>query len=270
MVKEDGYHFLGFSEPNYTQVPNELFDELAPNLTEAELRVLLYVVRRTFGFAKKHDAISVNQMTSGITTSDGRVLDHGTGMSRSAVWRGAKGLVSKGVLAVDRIQSADGEYATNVYRLRFREGVSLLESNPLSPKEQPVSLLERPQKKEVQKKEVQEKEIDPSISPRRRSFEHDEDRTTIQRYVEDLARELNDKANLKASTTRVMKLFRASGLDLMAFLSAMQEARRRTQEHSASIRSTETEGIWPRKRKFAYFLAVLADLVGTTTDQAAD
>ena len=36
-----------------------LFDELLPYLSEAELKVLLYIVRRTFGFKKEADAISV-------------------------------------------------------------------------------------------------------------------------------------------------------------------------------------------------------------------
>jgi hypothetical protein len=259
MARDDLYYFEGFSDPNFTQVPNELFDELAPQLTEAELRVLLYIVRRTFGFGKKDDAISVNQMANGITASDGRVLDYGTGMSRSAVWRGAKGLVSKGILAVDHVQSTDGEYATNIYRLRFREGVSLEKRHPISPKEQPVSLQESTQKKVDQNKAQQEIEIDKSISPRR-TF-GDADRKLIQPFIADLARELNDQAKLSASTTRAVKLFRASRLDHDSFLDAMQEARRRTQEHSANIRNTDSKGVWPRKQKFAYFLAVLQNIV---------
>ena len=43
----DDYRFAGFDEPNYTQVPDALFDELLPHLGDAELRVLLYIVRRT-------------------------------------------------------------------------------------------------------------------------------------------------------------------------------------------------------------------------------
>ena len=44
------FRYEGFSEPNYTPVPDDLFDLIAPNLTESELRVLLYIIRRTFGF----------------------------------------------------------------------------------------------------------------------------------------------------------------------------------------------------------------------------
>ena len=100
MPPDPQYRFRGFREPRYTQIPDEFFDEVAPNLTEAELRVALYVLRRTFGFKKHEDAISLTQMSDGITTKDGRILDCGTGMSRSAVWRGSKGLVEKGILSV--------------------------------------------------------------------------------------------------------------------------------------------------------------------------
>jgi hypothetical protein len=102
--------------------------------------------------------------------------------------------------------------------------------------------------------------IDKSIGQRRVQFE-DKDRSVIQRFVDDIARELNDQASLKASTTSVMKLFRQSNLDLDSFLDAMQEARRRTQEASSSIRSKDNNGMWPRKLKFPYFLSVLNNLI---------
>ncbi|HEY8613625.1 MAG TPA: replication protein, partial [Roseomonas sp.] len=121
MPADPEFRFGGFRLPQYTQTPNEFFDVLAPKLTEAELRVLIYVIRRTFGFHKSADAISVSQMVSGITNAQGEIIDHGTGMSKSAVWRGTKGLLEKGVLQVARLQNPDGEYETNIYSLRFAE-----------------------------------------------------------------------------------------------------------------------------------------------------
>src|SRR5215213_6455512 len=87
--------FDGFGSPNYTQVPDELFDVLAPTLSEAELRVLLYIVRRTFGFKKESDDISLKQLVDGIKTRDGRVLDRGAGVGKTAAIRAVKGLVDK-------------------------------------------------------------------------------------------------------------------------------------------------------------------------------
>ena len=75
MSKAVQKHFKGYSKPNYTPVPDELFDEQLPDLSGAELKVLLYIIRRTFGFKKESDNISLNQMLHGITTKEDVVLD---------------------------------------------------------------------------------------------------------------------------------------------------------------------------------------------------
>ena len=64
--------FLGFTSPSYTQMPDELFDALMVELSRAELKVLLYIIRRTFGFKRDSDTISLSQMLGGLKTSDGR------------------------------------------------------------------------------------------------------------------------------------------------------------------------------------------------------
>lgn len=254
------YRFGGFRAPQYTQTPNEFFDELAPKLTEAELRVLIYVIRRTFGFHKDADAISISQMTNGITASDGAVLDSGTGMSKSAVWRGTKGLVEKGVLQVARVQNPDGEYETNVYSLRFAadEGVTLQKRDPSSAKELPVSLPESRQNKDEQNKD----EKDPSNLRRLPLVEkYDDDRLALLPFAKDLAREMNDQAPLSSTTTRIVNLYRASSLDLDTFIDRLLQARAITQERTGSIR-TRSDGLGP-KPKMAYLLSVLEDITST-------
>ena len=119
LVSDEDFEFSGFSTPNYTPVPDELFDRLLPKLSGAELKVLLYVIRRTFGFKKAADNISFNQICDGITTSDGRVLDHGTGLSKSTAQLALKGLVKKRiVLATKRVSRERGNEPTT-YRLNL-------------------------------------------------------------------------------------------------------------------------------------------------------
>ena len=65
--------FAGFQSPNYTIVPDEVFDELLGVLSGAELKVLLYIIRRTLGFKKERDSISLRQMVHGIVTRDGQL-----------------------------------------------------------------------------------------------------------------------------------------------------------------------------------------------------
>ena len=45
----------------FTAVPNGIIDWLLPDLTGGELKVLLYICRRTRGFRKQEDRISVSQ-----------------------------------------------------------------------------------------------------------------------------------------------------------------------------------------------------------------
>ena len=94
----DFNNFQGFAYPNTTQVPDLLFDHIMQDLDEKELKVLLYIIRRTFGFKKQADNISLNQLVSGITTRDGRVLDRGTGLSKATVARALQSLKQKNLI----------------------------------------------------------------------------------------------------------------------------------------------------------------------------
>jgi len=94
--------FPGFRAPSYTMVPDELFDQLLPDLSGAALKVLLYIVRRTFGFKKQCDNISLSQLCCGITTRDGRALDRGTGLSRSTVILALKELTGRNIIIAAR------------------------------------------------------------------------------------------------------------------------------------------------------------------------
>lgn len=122
--------FPGFAKPQYTMVPDEVFDVLLPKLSKAELKVLLYVIRRTLGFGQDSDAISVSQIAEGIVRRDGTRLDHGTGLSRSSVHLATKTLVERGVLNVEKVRDEAGDFDANIYSLRFREGVVRKSSDP--------------------------------------------------------------------------------------------------------------------------------------------
>lgn len=122
-MSQDKFYFSGFRYPHYTQVPDELFDVLLPHLREAELKALLYIIRRTFGFKKASDAISFNQFLHGITTKDGRVLDQGCGLrDRTSLSKALQSLEEKGIiLSEKRTNEEKGVHETTVYNLRFSE-----------------------------------------------------------------------------------------------------------------------------------------------------
>ena len=113
------HKFPGFLRPTTTPVPDEVFDLLMNELSGAELKVLLYICRRTFGFKKDSDNISLNQLINGITTKDGKVLDKGTGLSRDSVTRVIRSLESKGVIVCIRRQSREKGNEPTTYALNF-------------------------------------------------------------------------------------------------------------------------------------------------------
>ena len=116
--------FPGFRRPNFTIVPDELFDELLPDLSGGEIKVLLYIIRRTFGFKKDADTISFAQITKGITTRDGHVIDRGAGVSLGTAQAAIKSLVDRNVIVAIRNSSDERGDLPTTYGLRFADPVA--------------------------------------------------------------------------------------------------------------------------------------------------
>ncbi len=115
------YRFPGFTGPYYTQVPDVVFDELLPILSGAEIKVLMYIIRRTFGFKKQKDNISLSQMEDGIMTKDGQVLDGGTGLGKSSVTRALTSLEKKNIITRTRRSNAKKGHKATTYTLNIKD-----------------------------------------------------------------------------------------------------------------------------------------------------
>ena len=89
---------MGYTVPNHTQTPNELFDEHMREMTGSELKIVLAICRQTFGWHKERDRISLSQ------------LMELTGLTRMSVVAGIKKSMDRGL--IDR-RKVDGgfEYA---------------------------------------------------------------------------------------------------------------------------------------------------------------
>ena len=122
--------FPGFRVPSYTMVPDELFDDLMADLSGSALKVLLYIVRRTFGFKKQSDAISLTQLCCGITTRDGRPLDRGTGLSRSTVILALKELTGKNIIIATRHGNDRHGNEATTYRLHMASTAPAVDPAP--------------------------------------------------------------------------------------------------------------------------------------------
>ena len=89
---------------------------------------------------------------------------------------------------------------------------------------------------------------------------YDDVRLELLPFAEQVAREMNEQAPLASTTTRLVNLFRSSGLDMDTFLTRLDQARAITKERTSAIK-THSEGLGP-KPKAQYFFAVLEDLTG--------
>jgi phage replication O-like protein O len=47
--------------PNFTKIPNLILDQIMPELSKAELKILLCICRKTYGWQKERDRISRSQ-----------------------------------------------------------------------------------------------------------------------------------------------------------------------------------------------------------------
>lgn len=66
---------------NWTALPNWYVDHVIPYLRHGETKVLIYACRKTLGWGKLEDRISLSQFKNG-SGSDG---DKGTGLGRNAI-----------------------------------------------------------------------------------------------------------------------------------------------------------------------------------------
>ncbi len=114
------FFFEGIESPNGTIFPDALLDVVMPFLTPTEWKVCSYVVRRTFGWKKASDRISLEQICHGIARRDGTRLDYGTQLDRKTAIKALRGLEAKGVIVARRNYSDARGFEPTTYGLRFR------------------------------------------------------------------------------------------------------------------------------------------------------
>lgn len=88
-------------KPNFTQFPNVILDELLSELSDAELKCICYIVRRTYGFQRETDKIALSQFETGLISHNGVRLDYGTGMSKRSIIRALKSLEDRSIIFSD-------------------------------------------------------------------------------------------------------------------------------------------------------------------------
>jgi len=263
-MTQEPFAFGGWITPNFTMIPDQFFDEVMPHLSEAELRVLLYIMRRTFGFKKAQDNISLSQMVDGITTHDGQVLDRGCGLSKSAVAKGLKILSEKRIITATRNQSREKGNLPTTYSLLYAGEIS--KPTPLSTRKTRGC----PPGGQGLVHETDIQETDQQETDQQEQFEHSNDLPRMKivdnlgitgyldNLIVDISREFGDTAHLASNCKQARNIFAALDLGEEVFVEQYVYQARQKTKHQAKVRN-----------KMAYFFATLRELCGVESADEA-
>lgn len=111
----------------FDPIPSLLIEEWLPLLTLPELRCLLYICRRTWGFKKEWDAITIEQFCRGVKNREGKQVDVGIGFGETYVRDTLRGLEKRGLIEIKHRKTR-----AHLYRLTIKPGCTMSE-----PQEQP-------------------------------------------------------------------------------------------------------------------------------------
>ena len=124
--------FEGFPPPeqNWSRFPLALIDAFPIVETVGELKVIVYLLRHTWGFNDVERRISLDEFMSGRRRRDGGRIDNGTGLTKNTVKDGIRRAIKHGFILVSEDRS-DPARISRYYRLRLKtETASSLEMQP--------------------------------------------------------------------------------------------------------------------------------------------
>jgi len=258
----DAFRFAGFGIPNGTYVPDEVFDLLMPRLSDIELRALLYIIRRTFGFKKGADDISLKQMVEGITTRDGRVLDGGCGLSRPSVTKAVRSLAKKNIVMATANYSPQRGNEATTYALVFtdepcpqlggdeggRNAVTRGGGNGVTREGRNAVTTQETVKQET---EIQEQFENSNDIPRMKIVDNLGITGYLDNLVVDISREFGDTAHLASNCKQARNVFAALDITEEVFVERYVYQARQKTKHQTKVRS-----------KMPYFFRVLREMCG--------
>ncbi len=117
--------FEGFSHPDnigFTRIPNDWFEVCACIDNLAELKVVLYVIRHTWGFLEYDEPkkITIEEFAHGRKKRDRTTMDSGTGLGITAIKDGVRKAVEHGYLITIKSQGEPG-WPKKYYVLRMKD-----------------------------------------------------------------------------------------------------------------------------------------------------
>jgi len=108
-------------DQNWSKLPHALIGALPIIETASELKVILYVLRHTWGYQEFDimKRITIDEFQNGRKRKDGSRIDNGTGLSRHAARDGVRRAVAHGFLVQEDETYRDRGRRSHVYRLNM-------------------------------------------------------------------------------------------------------------------------------------------------------
>lgn len=137
---------MSIPAPNYTPIPNVILDEWMKHLSLIQFKVLIAICRKTFGWHKARDRISLTQLTEM------------TGCSRDKVSEALKWLCSKNIIT--KLLTGTNGQQQALYSINVSADSNNLDQSPMAT---PPSSLGLPTKERAKQNEVFEAETQPEL-----------------------------------------------------------------------------------------------------------
>src|SRR5437667_6655249 len=121
------HQFAGFSKPeaNFFRLPNEWTDITAQVTSLAEMKLVEYVRKDTWGYSEFDmvKKITTDEFMYGRKKKSGERIDIGTGLSKPSVIAGLKSAVEHGLLE-EEIDDSDKARIKKYYKLRMKTPIA--------------------------------------------------------------------------------------------------------------------------------------------------
>lgn len=108
-------------ETDYFKVPNDFIEAMSRISSLAELKIILYVMRHTWGFQEydTHKKITIDEFMSGRKLRTRERMDSGTGLSDTGVKEGTAKAIKDGFLECD-VDDSDRGRVKKLYRIKLK------------------------------------------------------------------------------------------------------------------------------------------------------
>jgi hypothetical protein len=128
--------FSGFSEPseNWSKLPHQFIEALPILSSESEIKVVLYVLRHTWGYGDTEKKITLNEFSTGRRRRDGSRIDNGTGQSINAIKDGLRRAIEHGFIECETDDS-DKARSKTYYWLKMSNPDSWVSTSDTLPSE---------------------------------------------------------------------------------------------------------------------------------------